>query len=248
MTSSIRAARCPGTCHAASTHPNPLPKMRRQRETCPRRQTRQTSHNVTTQLTKSVSPMCPGAIPAACPRGPDEAPARRRSTYNPRMMAGLARQMASARCSVRGPSCRVITATAGFFWELDVLPKLHQHLPGHPAGPGAARGDRLGLYRRLEADGQIWQPSEWLGVPETHPHDCLRRPGTLLGGPPEDINDARLPSGPAGTPVVATTSFDAPDGPGERRGSFGAQRAIVSQEVVAWAAGRPFVRGARSSG
>lgn len=37
-------------------------------------------------------------------------------------MAGLAHQMASARCSVRGPSCCVITATAGFFWDLDVLP------------------------------------------------------------------------------------------------------------------------------
>jgi hypothetical protein len=118
MTSSTRAAPCPGTCHAASTHPNPLPKMSRQRETCPRRQTRQTSHNVTPQLSRSVSPMCPGAVPAACPRGPDEAPARRRSTYNPRIMAGLARQMASARCSLRGASCRVITVTAGFFWDL----------------------------------------------------------------------------------------------------------------------------------
>jgi hypothetical protein len=34
-----------------------------------------------------------------------------------------------------------------------------------------------------------------------------------------------------GKPVVATTSFDAPDGLSERRGSFGAQRAVVSQEV-----------------
>jgi hypothetical protein len=148
-------------------HPSPLPTMIRiQREIWPRRQTRQMSQNVTSQLARSITP-ARGAMPAACPRGPDADPARRRSTYNPRIMAGLARQMASARCSVRGPSCRVITATAGFLLDLDVLPKWHQRLPGHPAGPGAARGDKGGLYRRLEADGQIWQPSEWLGVPET---------------------------------------------------------------------------------
>jgi hypothetical protein len=171
MTSSRRAAGCPGTCHAASTHPKPLPKMRRKRETCPRRQTRQTSHNVTTQLTKSVSPMCPEAVPAACPRGPDEAPARRRSTYNPRTMAGLARQMASARCSVRGASCRVITVTAGFFFlDLDVLPKWHEHLPGHPGGPGlhAATGEHytVGLRQTATVLTAIERAGSFLARPQ----------------------------------------------------------------------------------
>jgi hypothetical protein len=131
-------------------HPNPLPRMIRiEREIWPRRQTRQISQNVTSQLARSITP-ARGAMPAACPRGPDADPARRRSTYNPRIMAGLARQMASARCSVREASCRVITVTTGFFWGLDVLPKW---LPGHPGGPGlhAATGEHYTVGLRQTA-------------------------------------------------------------------------------------------------